>query len=230
MNELSRVFEEMKRGKHAPVHKSGMQSTVKEFSCDCSRVQSPSSINTYFDCPRKYFYKYIKELPSKPNIHLIRGKLVHSVLEDFFKLNPAKLSAASFDVELKVVLLEDFKRKWQESRESILKLGLGKEERVAYFSDSKRMISNFVDHFSERLREHLPKMHLHDAFKLLTPEREIFLESKAHKVRGYLDAVYRGEKVSIIDYKTSSTDTFREEYRRQLESHQKHSNRLWMRI
>ena len=49
-------------------------------------MQSPSSINTYKQCPRKHFYQYILNLPTKPSIYLIRGSIVHEVLEKFFDI------------------------------------------------------------------------------------------------------------------------------------------------
>ena len=54
---------------------------AKLRSLKTARVQSPSSIITYRQCPRKYYYHYIENLPTKPSIHTIRGKIVHSVLQ-----------------------------------------------------------------------------------------------------------------------------------------------------
>ncbi|MBW2988583.1 hypothetical protein DRJ48_03605 [Candidatus Woesearchaeota archaeon] len=218
MNDLLRILEGMKvksngvSQKRKPIN----QTTFSDFSGDYSRTQSPSSINTYFECPRKYFYKYIKNLPAKPSIHRIRGKLLHSVLEDFFNLDPSKLTPSQFEFEIRIVLLEDLKRKWFGMIKEIEQLGLSKEEIRAYFEDSKRMVSNFVAHYTNKIKPLLTEHSLAEAFQLLTPKREVFLISKRYNVQGYLDAIYKGEKVRIIDYKTSSTDEFREEYKRQL--------------
>jgi ATP-dependent helicase/DNAse subunit B len=57
------------------------------------RVQSPSSINTYNQCPRKYYYQYILKLPTRPSIHLVRGNIAHSVLEDFFSITHLTLES-----------------------------------------------------------------------------------------------------------------------------------------
>ena len=43
------------------------------------KYHSPSSINTYLRCPRKYFYRYIRKLKDKPSIHLIRGCVFRSI-------------------------------------------------------------------------------------------------------------------------------------------------------
>ena len=52
-----------------------------------TRVESASSINTYFHCPRQYYYSYKLELPRKDSIATITGKAMHTTLERFYKLN-----------------------------------------------------------------------------------------------------------------------------------------------
>ncbi|MFH0714507.1 MAG: PD-(D/E)XK nuclease family protein, partial [Candidatus Diapherotrites archaeon] len=45
---------------------------------------SPSAIATFSQCPRKFYYVYVERLPTKPTPHLVRGRILHKVLEDFF--------------------------------------------------------------------------------------------------------------------------------------------------
>ena len=51
------------------------------------RFHSPTSINTYLRCPRKYYLRYIKGLKSKPSIHLVRGKAVHDAIAQFTEMS-----------------------------------------------------------------------------------------------------------------------------------------------
>lgn len=45
---------------------------------------SCSSMKTYEQCARKYFYQYVARIPQKTDVeHLVLGKFVHQVLEDF---------------------------------------------------------------------------------------------------------------------------------------------------
>jgi putative RecB family exonuclease len=44
---------------------------------------SVSRIKTYIQCPRKYYYSYIKKLPKKEWDHFSLGTFVHGVLEHF---------------------------------------------------------------------------------------------------------------------------------------------------
>ena len=46
---------------------------------------SPTSINTYHKCPREFFYSYIEKQKMKPNIALVKGSVIHSVLENFYR-------------------------------------------------------------------------------------------------------------------------------------------------
>ena len=55
------------------------------------KILSPTSINTYLRCPRKYYLKYIKGLKEKPSIYLIRGKAVHDTIVKFHKIDSKNL-------------------------------------------------------------------------------------------------------------------------------------------
>lgn len=58
---------------------------------------SQSRISTYKQCPRKYWYRYVKKLkPSEKWPHLIKGNFVHDVLESWIKevLNNKEARAA----------------------------------------------------------------------------------------------------------------------------------------
>ena len=52
------------------------------------RILSPTAINTYLSCPRKFYLRYIKKLRTRPSIHLIRGQIVHQTLHQFHKNHP----------------------------------------------------------------------------------------------------------------------------------------------
>ena len=51
------------------------------------RVQSPSSINLFKQCNRKYYYVYLKGFQTLPSVHTIRGTIAHTVLEKFFDVD-----------------------------------------------------------------------------------------------------------------------------------------------
>ena len=93
-----------------------------------ARIQSPSSILTHKQCPRKYFYKYVMKLPTVTSIHAVRGKIIHEVLEEFFDLNVEPINNEHYEFELKVILQNMFKNKWLlnedlEGLETLLRYG-----------------------------------------------------------------------------------------------------------
>ena len=72
------------------------------------RVESPSSINTFLQCNRKYYYQYIEKLPTKPSIHTVRGNIAHSTLENFYALDVSSFTHYEKDFKKVVFNKIDF--------------------------------------------------------------------------------------------------------------------------
>ena len=183
-----------------------------------ARIQSPSSINTYKQCPRKYYYHYVLKVPTKiVSIHLERGKIVHSVLEDFFKVDISKITQVHYEFELKIILQNLFKQKWQDSKEKLEKTELTKDQLAFYYEESVLMIDNWFKNFLKVLKPRIDSYGLKDAFEMVKPLTEVYFISNEHQVRGFIDAVHEIDgKISLIDYKTSAREKVTEEYKLQL--------------
>ncbi|MGM5484161.1 MAG: RecB family exonuclease [Nanobdellota archaeon] len=173
------------------------------------RKQSASSINMYKQCPRKYYYRYILKMPDPPTIHTVRGNIVHSALEHFFKINPNEIN--NYEKELKKhadKLLDKF---WIKNKSELKKLGMDHIELNEFYSDSRQMMNNWVARFNQKIKDtglEFPK-----AFHEIKPVAEEYLESKNYYVRGYIDAIHKkGENIKIVDYKTSRKDIITPEY------------------
>jgi len=180
-----------------------------------SRIQSPSSINTYRQCPRKYYYQYIAELETRPSIHLIRGKIAHSVLEDFFKVDIASIGDYRFD--LKVILHDLLSRHWNESEQDLGCLGLTEREVRFYLDETKQMLQFWLIDFLQLLEQMAEKSGISAAFDELRPRTEEHYISEKLGVQGYIDAIFEvGSKIKIIDYKTSARKQLTEGYKLQL--------------
>lgn len=182
------------------------------------RIQSPSSINTYNQCPRKYYYHYIKKLPTSGSIHLIRGNIVHTVLENFFKLDIASITHEHIEFELNMLLQSMFKDEWNRKLSKLYDLQLGQLNLDFYFKESQEMINNWFESLLSRIRlKQNDHMTFQEAFNLLKPLTEVRFVSEKHKVQGFIDAVHdiNGE-ISLMDYKTSKRDKISDEYRLQL--------------
>ncbi len=189
------------------------------------RIQSPSSINTFKQCPRKYYYNYIVGLQTLPSIHLIRGKLAHSVLEDFFQVDVNHLNESNFMFDLRIVIMELFKKHWNENAKDMSKLGLTQSELDFYKQETHYMIDIWFKRFVHTVAEETKKIGFKKAFMKHTPLREEEYISHEHGVRGFIDAIYEFENcvngaivkdVHLIDYKTSKRAQISDEYKLQL--------------
>jgi len=100
---------------------------------------SPSSINTANQCPRRYYYKYKEKLPEKRNICLIGGDVVHQAIKK-------KADNPGEDME------KLFQETWQEAVPEMLELGLSREEIERYREDYRRMALNWVKDFNPSVR------------------------------------------------------------------------------
>ncbi|MBD3362065.1 Dna2/Cas4 domain-containing protein [Candidatus Woesearchaeota archaeon] len=168
------------------------------------RIQSPSSMNTYKMCPRKYYYAYIKELASLPNIHQVRGSIAHTVLEKFFDQDVSGLTMENFEGSLTVVIQNLLLKEWQDNEEQLAKLGLSDKQRKFYFEETMLMLLNWLSDFCNLARTQ--KGSFSEIFKKITPIREQLFLSEKLQARGYVDAIEEiNNELRIMDYKTSSS-------------------------
>ncbi|MGE0793083.1 MAG: RecB family exonuclease [Candidatus Woesearchaeota archaeon] len=180
------------------------------------RIQSPSSINTYFQCPRKYFFIYNLKMPTSPSIHLVRGSVAHLVLENLFTLEPSVISD-NFKHELKIIVSELLKKYWNENKNDFDKLEMLEEELKRFYFETQDMLLNWTNQFSAKIEKEISKgLTFKQAFEKLKPETEVLYESNELMVRGYIDAIENHDELRLMDYKTSKKPEISKEYRLQL--------------
>lgn len=189
------------------------------------RVESASSINTYKQCPRKYYYQYIEELEVLPNIYCIRGNAIHSTLEEFFNLDTSILSNTNYEFELAIIAHEIFKKQWRKKKKELRDLKLSKPKLEFFKKESQDMLNKWLRKFFKKLKKEqalnkkkeVKNKTFRESFEKLRPETEIYLESSKYNVRGYIDALHKIEnEIILIDYKTSSKDKMTDQYKLQL--------------
>ncbi len=167
------------------------------------RIQSPTSINTYLRCPRRYYLKYVLGLREKPGIHLIRGQVVHSAIARFTSQG---VNDGNDCEALKANLLDLFDRSWLCRKEEIKALGMSKEAIKEIYDESALMLSGWLERYLNEVAEGSEEL-----------EVEIKLISEKFEVMGFIDAVRsRGGRVFLIDYKTSKSDEMTRETRVQM--------------
>jgi len=157
------------------------------------RLQSPTSINTFLNCPRKYYLKYIKGLKEKPNIHLIRGLAVHSAIAKFRRQNPA--DPTGFKTHVKDIV-DLFNWYWACQEKEILSLDLKDEILRGFYNESVEMLSGWYKRYM---------LFPSKGEKKIATEVKLF--SDKHGVMGIIDAIHCEEgRTTLIDYKTSKKE------------------------
>jgi CRISPR-associated protein Cas4 len=170
------------------------------------RIESPTSILMYMQCPRKYYYRYIKWLEQKPNIHLVTGGIAHSTIEAFHNADITTIKPEGFFQKLRYKIIEQFRQNWDKKRTELKKLELTPEETLLHYDKTRMMITNFYLHHTNKILEHKHryKLSLIEALQKLRPRTETELISKNYGVRGRIDAIHEIDRETIIiDYKTS---------------------------
>ena len=186
------------------------------FDKTMKRVQSPSSINTYFQCPRKYFYIYNLKMATSPSIYLVRGIVVHKVLENFFKI-PPKTFTPDYQTNFQILILNLLKKYWTESLD-FDKLAINEEEITMFYQESQIMLINWINQFKNRLENLISHGNSFiDSFKRLTPKTEIKYIDEELMVQGFIDAIEEIDgKIRLMDYKTSKNAYINDAYKTQL--------------
>ncbi len=182
------------------------------------RIQSPSSINTYKQCPRKYYYQYIMQLPTHGNVHTIRGKIAHTVLEKFFEVDASTIREENFREELAFYLKNLFDAVWSRDLKQFKEIGVSNEEIKYYYNETTLMMANWVNNLFERIEEEMKNKPFKEAFEAISPEEtEKEFKSEELKVRGFVDYIERHQgTVRVMDYKTGKAKGITPEYRLQL--------------
>jgi len=183
------------------------------------RIESPSSINTFRHCQRKYYYQYVEKLPTLSNIHQVRGNIAHSALELFFDIDLTFIPPEDYSHHFQSAMQRLFLGSWKSHQPELQRLNLSQDQERFYFEETMLMLMNWTTQFCEELGQTMlrKKMPLPEAFFSLTPIREQEFSSAGYSVRGFIDAIHQVEnEVHIIDYKTNSSFEFKDEIRLQL--------------
>lgn len=180
------------------------------------RIQSPSSINTYKQCPRRYFYQYILKLPTYENIHVVKGKITHSVLEKFFDLDIQHFKDENYKKELSYFMKNLFNAFWLKNLEKFEEVRANEQMIIAAKEEIAGMLANWLQSFFDKVDK--SGLNFKEAFEKFRPvETESSYKSDEHMVRGYIDVVEEVDgEIKVLDYKTSKSSELKEEYQLQL--------------
>lgn len=143
------------------------------------RPLSHSSITLYGECPRKYKFRYVDEVPEKPRHFFSYGQSVHAALEFFYGVpmpEPPPLTD----------LLKSYRQTW------VSKGYRSESEEAEYFDQGKTLLTEFH------------RKHSKDFKRPLFVEYEFSLEVDGVPVRGFIDRIdaLADGRLAVIDYKT----------------------------
>ena len=180
------------------------------------RVESASSINTFLQCNRRYYYQYVEKLPTKPSIHTVRGNIAHSTLEEFYNLDFTNFTSENYRKQFKLSMQKMFMEQWGKYKTELKGLNLTSQELAFYFEETLFMVLNWCEHF---LSEFAVKFDgdIQKTFNLIKPLTEVEYSSEVYGIRGYVDAIKTvGNEVHILDYKTNANSEVKDSIRLQL--------------
>ena len=157
------------------------------------KYHSPTSINTYLRCPRKYFLRYIKRLKEKPSIYLVRGKAVHQALAEFAGLGIGTMTGTEQMMETLMALYDEA---WYKQDADIQALAMPAAELDDFHQEGALMLQGWLQRNQEKLQKGGQDS-----------DTEVKLFSARHGVMGIIDVIKRRNgHVCVLDYKTSQRD------------------------
>lgn len=176
---------------------------------------SPTSINNWYRCPRLFYYDKIEKIKVKPNIHLIKGSIVHGILEYFYK---------TYKKDLKKNMKELFIKVWGQYESRLNNLELTKKELLKEKRDINTIIKGYYNQLITKMNALIVNGKAENermAFYLLRPKmREMWVEDKELHCGGFIDRIHKDYNniLTLGDYKTSSKYGIGlpEDYKRQL--------------
>lgn len=163
---------------------------------------SQSRIKSFKDCQLKYKYGYIDKIDSDVEaIETFRGKIVHSVLEEFYKLVKAGT------VKPLDWVTDKYNELWEKNYNANIKIVKKDVEAIGYYNKGKEALSSYY----ERYRPF-------DQTKIVDTERLVkFIirsNSEEYQFQGVLDRLDWNDKTNMFeihDYKVTGSLMTQEE-------------------
>lgn len=164
---------------------------------------SASQLNTYAECPRKWYYRYVcSAVEDKGSSASFYGTAFHAALEEFHGIYPQPSAAHRADMDLKATgyvnaAFERFRNKFDTPVEYELQL-----------RRARRTVLRYVQWLVEQSSR--------APFTVVGCEVAAELQIEGFDFIGYIDRLDREDEtgnVAVIDYKTGSIATTAAEYR-----------------
>ncbi|WP_322755135.1 PD-(D/E)XK nuclease family protein [Frankia sp. Cas3] len=152
---------------------------------------SPSRAGDFMSCPLRYRFRVVDRLPEPPSSAMVRGTVVHSVLERLFDHPPPERTPAAAEA-----LLEPAWRDLLAREPELGGLFADDTERAAWMDSARVLLAGYFS--------------LEDPARLAPAARELYVEhvlASGVRLRGYIDRLDEartpdGVALRVVDYKT----------------------------
>lgn len=148
---------------------------------------SPSSVSTYLQCPRKFYYQYKEKLPTKDQPHFNLGTFVHGALEFFHK---ELINDDNIDKRPKILKksCESFYEKMKKD---------GKQLTKSQIQEAYLMLQSYLKHLENKF-----------PYKVISLEEKFLISlNEDYNLTGIVDRLDKDadENFHIKDYKTNKS-------------------------
>jgi len=177
---------------------------------------SPTAISLYYDCPRRFFYVYIRKIPEKPTAAMVRGTITHKVLDHFFNyVNIADIQEGDWQIiwkRFKKVLFSLLEAEWKTIGKDYPDCYTSKEKKKEDYEETKRFFDFYAAKLAFSLLDKLSTMNKGSKWfetelkRFFYPkDRELKLRLDDNNMSGIVDKTLSlfGKGIAIVDYKTS---------------------------
>jgi RecB family exonuclease len=148
-----------------------------------STVWSASRLKTYLTCKRKYYYRYITNIPAKEEKELIEGHFLHRVLEQLFRANDSYTDEAEMHKELAKLI-----------------------DTMHPADDARAMYQKML--WKERLQPFVKQQvaHFKAGWCVVSREEEYETDIGGLRFKGRIDRIDQNDTHTlVVDYKSGST-------------------------
>jgi len=143
-------------------------------------VYSPSRLERYEDCPKRYWYSYVLMIPGMPRTYFSLGTLVHDVCEQLAIRIKAN-EVVTIDEALAI-----FEAKWRPSAYDY------EEQEQQDHAEAERMIRDFMARQAAK------------STTIIDVEKWVRVELEGRVIEGKVDRIDdAGDVLQVIDYKSS---------------------------
>jgi hypothetical protein len=182
-----------------------------------TRKSSASQINMYNACPFKWYLRYKKGIKEPPSLPLVKGSMLHSIIEEFYKLDPKNcgITLRNYKVEFPNYSMQVFDKVLTMPRtyfgksiptydEELRSLCKDDFEYAKEIIDVKNIVRNYMQLFLMQFEQYARKSEYFNIAWYTARIKFSELELNTDNFQGFADSIIEKDgRLIINDWKTS---------------------------